>query len=36
MQIATAAIRPVGPLSHIPSTTAANRTENKADNPTTS
>jgi len=35
MQIATAAIRPVGPLSHIPRTTTANRTENKADNPTT-
>jgi hypothetical protein len=36
MQIATAAIRPVEPLSHIPSTTAANRTENRADRPTTS
>lgn len=36
MQITTAATRPVGPLSHIPSTTAANRTENKADSPTTS
>jgi hypothetical protein len=36
IHIATAAMRPVVPLSHIPSTTAANRTENNAESPTTS